>query len=106
MRHNATTIKPSKQSQEQAMDHSCEQFLMFYLDKCTRDLVRDRRWQLKEYTNVFCGNEMVDWLLLMGLASDRAHAVKYGQGLMDGGIISHVEGRKDFHDQPYFYSFQ
>ena len=48
---------------------------------------------------------MVDWLLLMGLARDRSHAEKYGQGLLDGGIICHVDGRKDFHDQPYFYSF-
>lgn len=63
------------------------------------------RWQLKEYRDVFCGNEMVDWLLLMGLARDRSQAEKYGQGLLDGGIINHVDGRKDFHDQPYFYSF-
>jgi hypothetical protein len=48
---------------------------------------------------------MVDWLLLMGLARDRNQAEKYGQGLLDGGIINHVDGRKDFHDQSYFYSF-
>lgn len=90
---------------EQTVDHTCEQFMMFYMDKCIRDLVCDRKWQLKEYRDVFCGNEMVDWLLLMGLARDRSQAEKYGQGLLDGGIINHVDGRKDFHDQPYFYSF-
>lgn len=90
---------------EQTVDHTCEQFMMFYMDKCIRDLVCDRKWHLKEYRDVFCGNEMVDWLLLMGLARDRSQAEKYGQGLLDGGIINHVDGRKDFHDQPYFYSF-
>ena len=40
---------------------------------------------------MFCGNEMVDWLLLMGLARDRSQAEKYGQGLLDGGIINHVD---------------
>lgn len=65
----------------------------------------DCRWQLKEYRDVFCGNEMVDWLLLMGLARDRSQAEKYGQGLLEGEVIHHVDGRKDFHDQPYFYSF-
>ena len=97
--------KASKKSQEQALGHTCEQFMMFYMDKCIRDLVRDRTWHLKEFSNVFCGNEMVEWLMLMGLARDRSHAEKYGQGLLDGGIICHVDGRKDFHDQPYFYSF-
>lgn len=27
-----------------AMEHTCEQFMMFYMDKCIRDLVRDRRY--------------------------------------------------------------
>ena len=76
-----------------------------FIDFCDLQNFRLDRWQLKEYRDVFCGNEMVDWLLLMGLARDRSHAEKYGQGLLEGGIISHADGRKDFHDQPYFYSF-
>ncbi|XP_046451325.1 integral membrane protein GPR155-like isoform X2 [Daphnia pulex] len=100
-----TEVSKEKSRDEQVVDHTCEQFMMFYMDKCIRDLVCDRKWQLKEYRNVFCGNEMVDWLLLMGLARDRSQAEKYGQGLLDGGIINHVDGRKDFHDQSYFYSF-
>ena len=115
-----------RNTHSQTIEHACEQFMMFYMDKCIRDLVRDRRyfiivifciplpsryvlhpyrWHLKEYRNVFCGSEMVDWLLLMGLASDRSQAEKYGQRLLDGGVITHVEGRRDFHDHKYFYSF-
>lgn len=86
-------------------NHTCEQFMMFYMDKCISDLVCDRRWQLKQYSNVFCGEELVDWLLLMGLSRDRGQAEKYGQTLLTGGIICHVDGRKAFHDQPYFYAF-
>lgn len=85
--------------------HTCEQFLMFYMDKCISDLVCDRKWQLKQYSNVFCGEELVDWLLLMGLSRDRGQAEKYGQTLLSGGIICHVDGRKAFHDRPYFYVF-
>jgi len=86
--------------------HTCEQFMMFYMDKCITDLVCDRRWQLKQYSSVFCGEELVDWLLLMGLSRDRGQAEKYGQTLLTGGIIGHVDGRKAFHDQPYFYAFR
>ena len=123
-----TEVSEETTRDQQVVNHVCEQFMMFYMDKCIRDLVCDRkwvillyhnyivdvyniwiwylsRWHLKEYRNVFCGNEMVDWLLLMGLARDRNQAEKYGQGLLDGGIINHVDGRKDFHDQSYFYSF-
>lgn len=28
---------------EQTVDHTCEQFMMFYMDKCIRDLVCDRK---------------------------------------------------------------
>jgi hypothetical protein len=45
-------------------------------------------WQLKEYWNVFCGNEMVYWLLMIGLVCDRSQAEKYGKRLLDGGIIT------------------
>nr|CAH0112507.1 unnamed protein product [Daphnia galeata] len=100
-----TEVSEETTRDQQMVNHICEQFMMFYMDKCIRDLVCDRKWHLKEYRNVFCGNEMVDWLLLMGLARDRNQAEKYGQGLLDGGIINHVDGRKDFHDQSYFYSF-
>lgn len=48
-------------------------------------------WQLKEYWNVFCGNEMVYWLLMIGLVCDRSQAEKYGKRLLDGGIINHVD---------------
>lgn len=42
----------------------------------------------------------------MGLSRDRYQAVEYGQNLLSDNIICHVESRKDFQDQPYFYAFK
>ena len=99
-------LQANSSQNEQQVANDCDQFLTFYHDKCIRDLVRDRKWHLKQYTNVFCGNELVDWLLLMGLSSDRSQAERYGQHLLKGDVICHVDGRKGFHDQPYFYAFK
>ncbi|CAL8138044.1 unnamed protein product [Orchesella dallaii] len=83
----------------------CEQFLTYHVDKCIQDIVRDRRWRMESYSQVFCGNEMVDWLLLVGLAKDRAEAIKYGRHLLTGRVIRHIKNLHHFHDQSFFYTF-
>ncbi|XP_076059011.1 integral membrane protein GPR155 homolog anchor isoform X2 [Oratosquilla oratoria] len=84
----------------------CEQFSNYHMDKCIRDIVRDRRWRLKQLPAVFGGHELVDWLLMVGLARDRTDAVKYGRRLLQGQVIRHVEDYHHFHDQPLFYTFR
>jgi len=81
----------------------CEQFMTYHYEKCVQDLVRDRRWRMKRYRSVFCGNELVDWLILVGLAHDRGEAIKYGRHLLVGRIIRHTESEHHFFDLPYFY---
>jgi len=86
--------------------HICEQFYSYHMDKCIRDLVRDRRWRLKKYRSVFLGTELVDWLILVGLAHDRSQALRYGRYLLSGRLIRHIGNEYHFHDQPFFYTFQ
>lgn len=85
---------------------TCEQFSNYHMDKCMKDIVRDRRWRLKTLSCVFGGNELVDWLLMVGLAYDRQDATKYGRRLLQGSIISHIDKLHHFHDQPLFYTFK
>ncbi|KAF2359702.1 Membrane transport protein [Trinorchestia longiramus] len=54
----------------------CEQFRRYHMDQCCRDIVRNRRWRLQKLQGVFAGQELVDWLLMVGLANDRTHAVR------------------------------
>ncbi|XP_021950434.1 integral membrane protein GPR155 isoform X2 [Folsomia candida] len=83
----------------------CHQFLTYHYEKCMQDIVRDRRWRMEEYWQVFCGNELVDWLLMVGLARDRIEAIKYGKHLLNGRVIRHIKNLHPFHDQPFFYTF-
>lgn len=60
---------------------------------------------MEEYSSVFCGNELIDWLMLVGLARDREEGVKYGKHLLNGRVIRHIKNLHYFHDQPFFYTF-
>jgi len=60
---------------------------------------------MESYSNVFCGNDLVDWLILVGLAKDRNDAVKYGKHLLAGRVIRHIKNLHHFHDQSFFYNF-
>ncbi len=84
---------------------TCEQFLTYHSDKCMQDIVRDRRWRMETYIQVFCGDELVEWLMLVGLSRDRADAIKYGRHLLNGRVIRHIKNLHHFHDQPFFYTF-
>ncbi|XP_014666770.1 PREDICTED: integral membrane protein GPR155-like [Priapulus caudatus] len=85
--------------------HVCAQFLVHHKDKCIADLASDRTHSMKTYKSVFCGNELVDWLLEIGLVHDRPEGVKYGRQLLNGRIICHHSNTYTFYDLPYFYKF-
>ena len=69
--------------------------------------LRDRRWHLRFYENVFVGNEMVSWLLENFTdISTRPDAVEYGNDLKDRGLFEHVDHRHSFLDGHYFYIFR
>ena len=55
---------------------------------------------------MFVGSELVDWLMEMGLANDRAEGVEFGQRLLLGQVIEHVHREHHFHDLPYLYKFK
>lgn len=57
------------------------------------------------YKSVFWGKELVSWLVEVGLAHDRAEAVKYGKALLNGCIIKQFDEKYHFHDSLYFYVF-
>ena len=128
-RHGAQKlVLPTWETLDPETKHICQQFLTYHMDKAMHDLVRDRRyhsltqihlsnvslhaeyyigsrWRLKWYQSVIVGTELVDWLILVGLAHDRSQGVRYGRHLLAGRIIRHISNDHHFHDQPYFYTF-
>jgi hypothetical protein len=66
--------------------------------------VKDRRWHLRLYENVFIGNECVDWLLRMFCdINTRDEAVEFGNMLLQNGFFEHVNRNHQFLDGHYFY---
>lgn len=85
--------------------HLCEQFRKYHKTNCFSSIVKDLKYRLKEYKQVFTGTDMCDWLIEVGLAHDRTEAIEYGRTLLTGHMISHVTNEHHFHDLPYFYHF-
>lgn len=48
---------------------------------------------------VFCGSELVDWLMERGLSAGRADARLYGVRLQLGGVLDHLTGQHSFQDE-------
>ena len=66
--------------------------------------IKDRRWHLRFYENVFIGSECVDWLLQhFSDITTRDEAVVYGNQLLSQGNIEHVNKNHRFLDGHYFY---
>jgi hypothetical protein len=63
------------------------------------------RWRIKTYRKVFYGSTFVDWLIEVGLAQDRAGAVRYGRKLVEGRILRHINNVYHFDDKNLLYTF-
>lgn len=49
--------------------------------------------------SVFCGSDLVDWLMERGLSAGRADARLYGARLQLGGVLDHLTGQHGFRDE-------
>ncbi|XP_046388292.1 integral membrane protein GPR155 [Ischnura elegans] len=97
----------------------CLRFFRHHLANCRRDIKKQRRTSgtssvvsvggVGDRSEVGCGKfkgcDLVAWLLEVGLVHDRAEGTRYGNHLLDGGVIRHVAGRHHFHDRSYIYHF-
>lgn len=85
--------------------HVCEQFATYHLERCRKAIAKDKRWRIKVYKKVFYGTTFVDYLNEVGLANDRAEAVKYGKRLIDGRVMRHINTCHHFADKKLLYTF-
>ncbi|XP_028605109.2 lysosomal cholesterol signaling protein isoform X1 [Podarcis muralis] len=84
---------------------TCQQFVNYHKEMCVRSIVQDRRCGTKTVAGVFCGCDLVNWLVEVGLALDRGGAVVYGERLVKGGIIQHIADEFEFRDEQLYYRF-
>ncbi|XP_037705163.1 integral membrane protein GPR155 isoform X2 [Choloepus didactylus] len=84
---------------------TCKQFIHYHRDLCIQNIVKKRRCGAKTSAGTFCGCDLVNWLIEVGLASDRGEAVIYGDRLVQGGVIQHITNEYEFRDEYLFYRF-
>ncbi|XP_052532198.1 integral membrane protein GPR155 [Tympanuchus pallidicinctus] len=84
---------------------TCQQFVHYHRDHCVKSIVKGRRCGAKTSTGIFFGCDLVNWLIQVGLASDRGEAVMYGDRLMKGGVIQHITNEFEFRDEYLYYRF-
>ncbi|NXD91330.1 GP155 protein, partial [Chaetorhynchus papuensis] len=84
---------------------TCQQFVRYHKDHCVKSIVRGRRCGAKTSTGIFFGCDLVNWLMQVGLASDRGEAVVYGDRLLRGGVVQHITNEFEFRDEHLYYRF-
>nr|XP_006116554.1 integral membrane protein GPR155 isoform X2 [Pelodiscus sinensis] len=102
---NRETAEHTDSSVPEEIRITCQQFVHYHRDVCVRSIVKDRRCGAKTSTGVFLGCELVNWLIQVGLASDRGEAVRYGDRLEKGGVIQHITNEFEFQDEYLYYRF-
>ena len=68
--------------------------------------IKDRKYHLKTYKQVFVGSEAVDYLLAAGHAQNREDAILLGRSLVsEFHLFEHVLRDHEFKDEHLFYRF-
>ncbi|RZF48340.1 hypothetical protein LSTR_LSTR010303 [Laodelphax striatellus] len=78
----------------------CEKFTKDYIGRCQADILNDNWWVMKDYRQTFTGRDLVTWLVTNDVVQDRAEAVQYGNRLLAGRVIKHLNGNQLYSDDP------
>uniref|UniRef100_A0A8C9DUT7 G protein-coupled receptor 155 n=1 Tax=Prolemur simus TaxID=1328070 RepID=A0A8C9DUT7_PROSS len=103
--NNKETAEKRDSPVSEEIKMTCQQFVHYHRDLCIRNIVKERRCGAKTSAGTFCGCDLVNWLIEVGLASDRGEAVIYGDRLVQGGVIQHITNEYEFRDEYLFYRF-
>ncbi|XP_068400992.1 lysosomal cholesterol signaling protein [Eschrichtius robustus] len=103
--NNKETAENRDSSVPEEIKMTCQQFIHYHRDLCIQNIVKERRCGAKTSAGTFCGCDLVNWLIEVGLASDRGEAVIYGDKLVQGGVIQHITNNYEFRDEYLFYRF-
>ena len=67
--------------------------------------IKDRRWRLRTYKQVFLGTDAVNFFLSNNYAANVTDAVLLGSELMAQGVFQHCMRDHPFKNEPLFYRF-
>ena len=85
---------------------TCNRFIKYHLTACLSAIARSVEGTFGTVQeDVFSGEDMVTWLINVGLADDREDAVEYASKLVSGRVVAHIDKRRSFYDNEYLYRF-
>ena len=67
--------------------------------------IKDRRWRLRTYKQVFLGTDAVNFFISNNYAANVTDAVLLGSELMAQGVFQHCMRDHPFKNEPLFYRF-
>lgn len=85
---------------------TCQRFIQYHMAACISAISQSVQGTFgRSYEDVFTGEDLVSWLINVGLAEDRTVAVEYGSKLVLGRVMEHIDKRRSFYDRSYLYRF-
>jgi len=84
---------------------TCGLFVKYHFIKCKNSIQKVYRRTLHSQEKGFTGTSLVSWLVQTNVVSNRHEAVIFGEQLLRGRVIKHVNEQYHFHDQSYYYQF-
>lgn len=102
-----TTPKPIPQTIDNPVDATALDLVdvIEAMYRAEPPLIRDRRYHLRVFPQVFVGQEAVQWFLQQFGLTSRVAAVRLGQRLLDENLACHVTSDHQFEDRFLFYRF-
>lgn len=102
---NVTRQRAATMDHDARVEFLCEQFVRHHLENCKLAIGSDRFANTRIHKEAFYGTTFVNWLIAVGLATDRRDAVNYASYLIDGNILHHINDVKKFYDRDIIYCF-
>ena len=85
---------------------TCHRFVKYHLTACISAIGKSVEGSFGTvHEDIFTGEDLVSWLINVGLADDRSDAVEYGSKLVNGRVVTHIDKRRSFYDKDYLYRF-
>lgn len=101
---NDDIVLPDIQDLQQSTHNICQQFIAYHQKRCEAYLIAENT-QNRTTELLFSGKQFVNYLIIFGLTQSREEAEHYGQQLLLGRIIEHVNKKYNFHDNRCIYKF-
>lgn len=100
-----TSVATNPNGQDTKTRIICDQFIRHHMDNCKATIGSNRFAHCRLYKEAFYGTTFVNYLIAVGLSTDRRNAIAFANCLIDGNVLHHINDVKNFYDRDIIYCF-